>query len=61
MWFKAIPSLKINLEKSELIPICKVDNVEYLAAELVCHVGNLLATYPRSSFGRLFQSGFSVG
>lgn len=61
MWFKAIPSLKINLEKSELIPICKVDNVEYLAAELVCHVGNLLSTYPRSSFGRLFQSGFSVG
>ena len=34
MWFEAILGLHINIEKSEFIPIGRVDNVEVLATEL---------------------------
>lgn len=34
MWFEACSGLKVNLEKSELIPIGSVDQVEELALEL---------------------------
>ena len=37
--------LKINLEKSELIPLRNIENVEFLAEELECKVGNLPSTY----------------
>lgn len=37
--------MKIKLEKSELIPIRRVANVEELALELGCKVGNLPTTY----------------
>ena len=36
MWFEALSGLKINLNKSEIIPIGPVDNVEELAKELGC-------------------------
>ena len=39
MWFEAFSGLKINLIKSEIIPLGRVDNVEELAAELGCGVG----------------------
>ena len=32
IWFEAFSGLKINLNKSELIPLGRVDNVESLAA-----------------------------
>ena len=41
MWFEALSGLKINLNKSEVIPIGIVDNVEELASELGCKVGSL--------------------
>lgn len=41
MWFKAMFGLKINMEKSELIPIGDVTNVEDLASVLGCKIGNL--------------------
>ena len=34
MCFEALSGLKINLEKSELFPIGRIDNVELLAANL---------------------------
>ena len=37
--------LKINLEKSAIIPIGRVDDVEALAVDLGCKVGNLPSTY----------------
>ena len=40
MWFEAFSGLKINLHKSEIIPLGRVDNVEELAAELGCGVGS---------------------
>ena len=45
MWFEAFSGLKINLNKSVIIPPGRVDNVEVLAAELGCGVGSLPSTY----------------
>ena len=40
IWFEAFSGLKINLNKSVIIPLGRVDNVEVLAAELGCGVGS---------------------
>ena len=45
MWFEAFSGLRINLLKSVIIPLGRVDNVEELAAELGCEVGSLPSTY----------------
>ena len=45
MWFEAFSGLKINLNKSEIIPLGRVDNVEGLASELGCGVGCLPTIY----------------
>ena len=36
MWFEAIPRLRVNMDKSKLIPVGRVENVEDLASELGC-------------------------
>ncbi|KAL6345797.1 hypothetical protein AAG906_017549 [Vitis piasezkii] len=38
MWFEACSGLKVNLEKSELIPVGRVNDIEDLALELGCKV-----------------------
>lgn len=45
IWFEAISGLKINLEKSEMIPISLVDNLMRLASEIGCKVGKLPLSY----------------
>ena len=45
MWFEAISSLKINLIKSELILVGKVENLEELAFKLGYKLGMLPITY----------------
>ena len=45
MWFEAFSGLRINLNKSVIIPLGRVDNVELLATELGCGVGSLPTTY----------------
>ena len=45
MWFEALSGLKINLNKSEIIPIGPVDNAEKLAKELGCKIGALPTSY----------------
>ena len=45
MWFEAFSGLKINLTKSVIIPLGRVDNLEELAAELGCGVGSLPSVY----------------
>ena len=45
MWFEALSGLKINLNKSEVIPIGTVDNMEELASELGCKVGSFPTPY----------------
>ena len=44
MWFEAISSLSINLNKSEIL-LVRVENVEVLASKLGCKVGSLPSTY----------------
>ena len=55
MCFEAISGLQVNLDKSELIPVCNVENVEELASELGCKVGNLPFTYLGMPLGAPFK------
>ena len=45
MWFETCFGLKINLEKSELIPVGEVPNLEEFAEVLGCKMGSLPSTY----------------
>ena len=45
MWFEAISGLRINLEKSELILVGRVENIDDLALDFGCRVGSLPSTY----------------
>ena len=44
-WFEALSGLKINLEKSSLLPVGRVEDVDGLAAELGCKKGSLPTEY----------------
>ena len=44
-WFEAASGLKINLAKSEVIPVGEVQRIEELAVELGCRVGKLPSIY----------------
>ena len=56
MWFEAIFGLKINLHKSELIPMGVVPNFEDLARVLGCKVGSLPSCYLGLPLGAAFKS-----
>ncbi|RVW92613.1 hypothetical protein CK203_039393 [Vitis vinifera] len=45
MWFEAISGLRINLDKSEIFPVGRVENLENLALEAGCKVGKLPSSY----------------
>ena len=45
MWFEAMSGLKINLAKSEIIPIGPVTNLVELASELDCIIGSFPTSY----------------
>ncbi|RVW31082.1 hypothetical protein CK203_093146 [Vitis vinifera] len=44
-WFEATSGLRINLAKSELIPVGKVEEIEEMAVKLGCRVGSLPTVY----------------
>ena len=44
-WFEALLCLNINLEKSSLLPVGRVDDVEGLAFEFGCNIGSLPTEY----------------
>ena len=44
-WFEALSGLRINLNKSSLLPMGRVENKENLALELGCKIGSLPAEY----------------
>ncbi|RVX13803.1 putative ribonuclease H protein [Vitis vinifera] len=44
-WFEAASGLKINLDKSMVIPVGEVEGVHEMAAEIGCRVGQLPAVY----------------
>ena len=45
MWFEAMSGLKINLSKSEIIPIGPMTNLVELASELGCKFGSFPTSY----------------
>ncbi|KAL6345756.1 hypothetical protein AAG906_017501 [Vitis piasezkii] len=45
MWFEVISGLRINLDKSEILSIGRVKNLEVLALEVGCKVGRLSTSY----------------
>ena len=45
MWFEASSGLKINLNKSEILPVGPVDEVSDLAVELGCGIGSFPSSY----------------
>ena len=45
IWFEVISGLSINLNKSEILPVGRVENAEVLASELGCKVGSLPFIY----------------
>ena len=45
MWFEVILGLRINLDKSEILSVGRVENLEALAFEFGCKVGRLPTTY----------------
>ena len=55
MWFEACLGLRINLEKSELIPVGRVHDIEDLALELGCRVGGLPFCYLGLPLGAFFK------
>ena len=56
MWFETILGLRVNMDKSKLIPLGSVKNAEDLASEIVCKVGNLPSTYLGMPLGAPFKS-----
>ncbi|KAL6327231.1 hypothetical protein AAG906_015270 [Vitis piasezkii] len=56
MWFEAVSGLRINLEKSELIPVGRVENIDDLALKFGCRVGSLPSTYLGLPLGAPFKS-----
>ena len=43
--FEALSGLQINLEKSSIIPVGDVENLEMLAQELDCNISTLPTSY----------------
>ena len=45
LYFEALSGLKVNLDKSAILLVGDVENIEQLACELGCKVGTLPLTY----------------
>jgi hypothetical protein len=56
IWFQAISGLKINLGKSELVPVGDVTNVNELVGILGCRVSALPLTYLGLPLGVSFKN-----
>ena len=56
MWFKAISRLTVNIEKSELNSVERIDNLDELAVVLGCQIGCLPFTYLGPPLGGSFKS-----
>ncbi|XP_034697243.1 uncharacterized protein LOC117923106 [Vitis riparia] len=56
LWFEAVSGLRINLEKSELIPVGRVESMDDLAEEFGCSMGSLPTTYLGMPLGAPFKS-----
>ena len=60
VWFEAFLGLKMNLDKSYVLPVGNVENIVELALDLGCNIGRLSTTYLGLPLGMRRQS-TSVG
>ena len=56
MWFEAISGLRISLDKSEILPVGRVENLKVLALEVGCKVGRLPTSYLGIPLGAIHKS-----
>ena len=56
IWFEAISGLRINLDKSEILPVRRVENLEALALEFDCKVRRLPTNYLGLPLGAQYKS-----
>ena len=56
LWFEVVSSLKINLGKSEMVPVGKVPNLEDLAQILGCKIASLPMKYLGLPLGASFKA-----
>ena len=56
MWFEVISRLRIKLDKRELLPMGRVENLQDLSLEYGCKVGALPSSYLGLPLGALFKS-----
>ena len=56
LWFEAISGLKVNRDKSEAIPIGRVDSLEIIVSVLECRIGKLPSSYLGLPLGAPFKS-----
>ena len=54
--FQAFTGLKVNVGKSEIVPVGEVRNIQFLANILQCKVGNLPMTYLGMPLGTLYKT-----
>ena len=55
IWFEAVPSLKINLGKSELVPVGVVHNIDLFLVVLGCMQGSFPMKYLGLPLGAKFK------
>ena len=56
MWFEAISGLRINLDKSDILSVGRVENLEALDLEVGCKVGRLPSSYLGIPLGANYKS-----
>ena len=56
LWFEFVTGLRINLEKSLILPIGNVENLDDLAYQSGCKTGTLPSTYLGLSLGMKHNS-----
>ena len=56
MCFEAVTGLKVNMRKSEMVPVGEVANITALADFLCCQVGSLPMTYLGAPLGSPFKA-----
>ena len=54
--FEAVTGLKVNLAKSEMVPVGEVGNLQVLADILCCWIGKLPMTYLGMPLGSNFKA-----
>ena len=54
--FEAVIGLRVNMAKSEMVPVVEVQNISELADSLCCHIGVLLLSYLGMPLGALYKA-----